>query len=155
MLAGQILTAELLNMNPTTYVPTLTAATTSPTLGTGGTVAGWYYRIGRLVMGEARIRFGSSGVAAGTGTYIISLPTAADGTFHATGGGTGIASVVGNGVLRDNSAVAASRDCAAYFATSTSVFLATADGNVTDANPWVWAASDGISVAFSYIIVEP
>ena len=35
----------------TTYTPTLTASTTSPTLGSGSTAVGYYKRIGRIVHG--------------------------------------------------------------------------------------------------------
>ncbi len=58
----------------TSYTPTLTALTTSPTLGSGSAVAGYYQRIGRRVTGYASIYFGSSGVSPGVGGYGLLLP---------------------------------------------------------------------------------
>src|SRR5687768_3665641 len=154
MLAGLTVTAEVLNMEPTTYVPALTATSVNPTLGTGSTAVGWYYRIGRLIVGEAQFRFGS-GMAGGTGSYLISLPVAADMTFHRTGG-LGIGSVVGNLALRDNDGLATSITAAAYLNSSTTVaLLNSGGGNVNPTDPWTWAASDALSMAFAYIVVEP
>lgn len=59
------------------YTPALTAATTNPTLGTGGTASGYWAYVGGLVVAYFSIVFGSSGVAAGTGGYFISLPAPA------------------------------------------------------------------------------
>lgn len=151
--AGGILTAAALYEAPTTYVPALTAATTNPTLGTGSTQAGFYYRLGDWIIGEARIRFGSSGAAAGTGLYAISLPITANATFHDIGGGTGIASPIGSGALRDNSSLSASRPCVPYLQTATSARLLTSNGSVDEVTPWgvAWANSDALNIQFMYL----
>lgn len=60
----------------TTYTPALTAATTNPTLGTGGVITGRYTQVGKLVIGEFFIAFGSAGTSAGSGNYFVSLPVA-------------------------------------------------------------------------------
>lgn len=56
----------------TAYTPTLTAATTNPTLGSGS-VTGAYRQRGKTVQGRVRVAFGTS-FTAGSGTYYISLP---------------------------------------------------------------------------------
>ncbi len=56
------------------WVPALTASGTSPTLGAGSTADGWYIRTGNIVHATFRIIFGTSGTAAGSGTYRISVP---------------------------------------------------------------------------------
>lgn len=58
----------------TAYTPTLTASVTPPTLGLGSSAVGYYKRVGHWVDGYAVITFGSSGVAAGSGYYGLSLP---------------------------------------------------------------------------------
>lgn len=55
------------------YVPVLTASTTNPTLGTGGTLVGKVYRIFDQVYTWGEFRFGS-GATVGSGIYRISLP---------------------------------------------------------------------------------
>lgn len=57
-----------------TYTPALQASTTNPTLGTGSTVRGRYVQHGKTVIAEIFIAFGSSGTAAGSGTYRVTLP---------------------------------------------------------------------------------
>lgn len=57
-----------------TYTPVLTAATTNPTLGTGSTQSGEYKIVGDLLFCRGYIAFGTSGAAAGSGSYFISLP---------------------------------------------------------------------------------
>ena len=61
----------------TSYTPALTASGTNPTLGSGSTATGKYNQIGKTVFGWAKIQFGTSGVAAGSGILRISLPIAA------------------------------------------------------------------------------
>jgi hypothetical protein len=57
-----------------TWTPALTAATTNPTLGTGSSAIGRYRQLGKQVFAFVRIVFGTSGAAAGSGTYFVSLP---------------------------------------------------------------------------------
>lgn len=152
ILAGQTILA--VSFNQGTYVPVLTAATTNPTLGSGSTAAGWWKRLDEMIFGEAQIRFGTSGVVAGSGTYAVSLPFAANTSFEVASGSLGIGSTIGGGAIRDNSAVTAgSRQLVIVLASTTTVLLGIGDGTalaVTDAVPFVWAASDGISINFAY-----
>jgi len=58
-----------------TYTPTLTATTTSPTLGSGAVRIGRYFRVQKQGWLTVQIWVASSGYAAGTGTYEIDLPS--------------------------------------------------------------------------------
>jgi hypothetical protein len=121
----------------------LTAVTTNPTLGVGSTAAGTYAQLGSLVVVRARIFFGSSGVGAGSGVYRFSLPVAA----AASNG------VFGSGQLFDSSAGSTQLvACIADGVGTTYVNLRTnaSASAVTDAVPWVWAASDQIVVVLTY-----
>ena len=60
------------------YTPALTASVSDPTLGSGSSTSGFYIVDGKLVTVWSGIIFGSSGAAAGSGTYRVSLPVAAD-----------------------------------------------------------------------------
>jgi hypothetical protein len=149
VLAGQDLAAKTLDQG--TYVPVLTASTTNPTLGTGGSQAGWWQRVGDLIIGGATIRFGTSGIAAGSGTYFCSLPFPADTTFMVAALGAGLSSALGSACCRDNSVPNAS-DGNCYLAdTADKVYMRTSDGLVTGVFPFTWAASDApIDISFAY-----
>jgi hypothetical protein len=76
---GQVLTAATLNTIGAvgvSYVPALTAVTTNPTLGTSSFADGRYQLIQKRAFVEGAIYFGTSGAAAGTGDYRISVPSA-------------------------------------------------------------------------------
>lgn len=57
-----------------TYTPNLTASTTNPVQGTGGTLFGRYYKIFDQIWTWGEFRFGAAGFNVGLGTYRISLP---------------------------------------------------------------------------------
>jgi hypothetical protein len=79
----------------TSYIPSLTASTTNPTLGTGSTATGRYKQVGKVVTGWAKLTFGTSGVNAGVGIYRISLPITAQSADD---------QVCGAGILQDSNA---------------------------------------------------
>lgn len=79
------------------YTPTLTSTGTNPTLGTGNSVTGTYYRVGKTVIGASEIVAGTAGYAAGTGAYRVLLPVAL--TAAAVSNGR----VIGDGVFFDAS----------------------------------------------------
>ena len=84
---GKMLTA--------TYTPTLTATTTNPTLGSGGSASGRYTMYGgKFVTCRGTIAFGTSGTNAGSGQYLIALP------FSASSAITGGVPSVGSGLIR-------------------------------------------------------
>lgn len=67
-----------------TYTPTLTCSSVNPTIGTGGFVEGKYIRLWpRMVFTYFRINFGTTGFAAGTGFYRMTIPFAFDATMKA------------------------------------------------------------------------
>lgn len=131
------------------YTPVLTAVTTSPTLGSGGTATGRYYQVGKTVHGWAKIKFGSSGTAAGSGQYLITLP---------------VAPFLGAVVNLDVLAGTAMMRCAAVFtmaqvswasATQVSLRYTSAAVGGTSAvagatTPGAWGASDYIEFNFVY-----
>lgn len=79
------------------FTPTLTAVTTNPTLGTGAITTGrWVERDGWVTY-QYRIRFGTSGVAAGSGTYLISLPVPPSTAWANRSVGTGVISDASSG----------------------------------------------------------
>lgn len=156
LLAGDIIpaVAEL------SYTPALTATTTDPTLGTGSTVLGRYsVDYTGWVRGQINIAFGSSGTSAGSGTYLLSLPTAID-TLASSTSFAG-ADVIGWGAVRDNSSVTTGSRMVIACRNSASggtggvglVTLAALDGTngaVSSAAPFAWGASDSITLQFAY-----
>jgi hypothetical protein len=145
MVSGAVLTAANLNTIGAaweTWTPALTASTTNPTLGTGSTASGRYGRINKTVFGQLLIQFGTSGVAAGTGFYFVSLPV----TAQASG------PTVGSGYILDNS-TSLLRHVVAVLDTTGRMALwleNTTSFAVGAGNPWAWAASDSIRVDFEY-----
>lgn len=128
------------------YTPALTAATTNPTLGSGSGVSGVYQQIGKLVVVQLKIQFGTSGVNAGSGLYSISVPVTG-----ASYGGVGYPALGSAGFIDDASSGA--RKMVACFFDSTNrdkIDLTTEGGNVTNSAPWTWAASDQILLGFFY-----
>jgi len=138
------------------YTPTVTAQTTSPTMGTGATATGRYKRLGHRVVGDAVIVFGSSGVAAGSGIYGLLLPVEPANRVQP----------VGIGYCFDFSdqlrfMVASAAVSPAIWASSTSKAIivvtnvagegfATGDNPVGAAVPWTWAEQDQIVLSFDY-----
>jgi hypothetical protein len=129
-----------------TYVPVLTAATTNPTLGTGSVASGRYTLFGgNWCTTRGTIQFGSSGAAAGSGQYFISLP------FTANANITAGVSHLGCCVIRDNSA-GDLRSATAYAAAGASTFSIVQTAVVASGSPWAWATADYISWDMTYEI---
>lgn len=130
----------------TSWTPTLTTGGTNPTLGTGSSATGKYLRLGNLVIARFFITFGTSGVAAGSGTYRVSLPinSAAHGEMS------------GSLFLYDSSAAAGtsagmfSYDAAASYVQMLYPTATTTYSVVSNSAPWTWAASDQIRGFFYY-----
>lgn len=130
-----------------TYTPALTATTTNPTLGTGSTIAGTYQQMGKWIVGTAEIVFGTSGVAAGSGNYNISLPVAQ------VAGAATAGRLVGSGAYFDSSAAAASQwytvELVAISSTTCRGVIQ-GFGSLSATAPVVPAASDQIRIRFEY-----
>jgi hypothetical protein len=125
------------------FTPVLTAVTTNPTLGSGSVVAGRYTLWGgKFCTYMGHIAFGTSGVNAGSGNYLISLPvTAGAGSPPLTSG---------SAIVRDNSAVDIRNGNSFLIPGATTLSLIGGDSIVTNAVPWIWAASDYMNWNITY-----
>lgn len=126
-----------------TFTPGLTA-TANPTLGSGSSQTGYYMQIGLLVLGFATIKFGTSGTAAGTGNYRVSLPVSADTAFYTSNTmiiGSASSTTAGNGRL-GQLRYQSSGTLANIYDSSNAQYSAT--------NPGAWAANDNIMYQFMY-----
>lgn len=154
--AGEVPTAAHFNENVrdfgrafadawTSYTPTLTASTTSPT---NWTQTGYYMRAGKLVIAAFDLTAGGS-MTAGSGNYRIALPVAASTSLTYE--------VIGIITCYDNSASATARPYA-DLSTANSYFTMTypatwpsgAQTSVSNTAPWTWAASDAIRGTIIY-----
>lgn len=131
------------------YAPTLTATTTNPNLGSTGTAESRYTLWnGKFCEYRGTIQWGGSGVTAGSGQYLVTLP------FTASSQIANGVSTVGNIMLRDATGpVLKTGACyIAAGATTFAMFEATTAG-VTNAIPWTWGgAGDYISWTINYEI---
>jgi hypothetical protein len=142
--SGQVLTAATLNTIGAaweSWTPALTASVTNPTLGTGSSASGKYGRVNKLVYSQGQINFGTAGVGAGSGFYLVSLPITA-----LTSG-----QVIGQFQIYDSSAVQI------YLGTIISNTTANAlmyynnpAGIVSNSAPFTWAANDFIRYTIQY-----
>lgn len=131
----------------TAHTPTLTAATTNPTLGSGGGVNGRYtLRNGIWCELSFTIKFGSSGAAAGTGAYLIALPFTSANDLAATSTNP----YCGACHLFDSSGPSAAQGMT--FIAPNSAFLQILANNFTvgAAVPWTWSNLDAISGSITY-----
>lgn len=127
----------------TSYTPTLTATTTSPTLGTGSVRSGAYMQVGKLVTVRCTIKFGTSGVAAGSGFYEVSLPVTA--VTLASSRQQGSATAWDNSTSNFEDGVVFIETGA-----TTKVRLSIGGTVVTHNAPWTWAASDQFDFTITY-----
>lgn len=128
----------------TPYTPVLTAVSSNPVLGTGATAQGRYVREGRRVTVQVNIRFGTSGVSAGSGFYEISLPVLARSVnpgFLAIGTAYG----------RDNPA-ANFADGQAFIPTGVNNKVRISIDSAVIANniPWTWSVNDELGFTGVY-----
>lgn len=129
------------------HAPVLHAVTTNPTLGTGSVSEGQYATGGKIVQFSGRIKFGTSGVSAGSGLYQIVLPVTS-----AFPSGATLEEVVGFAWLYDSS-TGTIYVCAAELVSGGVLQFRTmiSGGNVVaDSVPFTWAASDQISFGAAY-----
>lgn len=130
------------------YTPVLTASTTNPTLGTGSSAQARYQRQYGLVTYQGIIQFGTSGTAAGSGEYRISLPvTAQTGiSFRRIGVVNAYDSSAGDTCILTGY-LASSATAEAFFSNTWPLGTLTKLGA---AQPMAWAASDEIFFTFTY-----
>lgn len=134
-----------------TYTPALQATTTNPTLGSGATTTADYILRNGFVRVGFTIQFGTSGTAAGSGTYRVTLPPdlGLDADWQDN-------RALGQAFVSDSSAGAggfymffvrtsSSSPDTVVFHTSASPSAA-----VTHAAPFAWAANDYLRGSFEY-----
>lgn len=129
------------------YTPTLTAATTNPTLGTGGTARAVAWITGQQVTVWFEIVFGTSPTA-GSGFYIVGLPVDVYPVADIVP-----LTAIGVGKLRDSNTTNEKR---AIFSLNGDrakfqIHNAADDTIVTNAVPWTWAAGDSMSGTVTYL----
>jgi hypothetical protein len=133
-----------MSFGATSYTATLTATTTNPTLGAGGSASGRYVLWGgKQCTVRFSIVFGTSGTNAGSGQYLIALPFQAASTIAG-----GVPNTAG-GVVRCNGSTAV----VTWFCSSGSTTMAaltTGGNNVASAQPGAWGANDYLSGTFTY-----
>lgn len=123
----------------TDYVPTLTTDTgTNPTLGTGATAQGRYRALGKLLVGQGRIIFGS-GCTPGAGAFRVSLPA-----------GPGFSGALGSGYVFDSSAPAWRAVVLEDAGSGMAYLVTSADGRSSGTSPWTVAAGDQVAWSFAY-----
>lgn len=136
-----------------TYTPALTANTTNPVLGTGGSSVGRFTQIGKTIFAKFSIIFGTAALSPGSGTYFVSLPVPADlstvdyinmpsGYLRMTDTSTGSVAV---GAAEIETATTAQLIYTQIAGTANNIAAA------SGAAPWTWAASDKIN---GYLIYE-
>lgn len=129
----------------TSFTPTLGASTTNPTLGTSSSQAGGWTRTGKTVEGRAEIVFGTSGAAAGSGTYTVLLPTAAAGADVASG------AFVGSGGFFDSSGARFYLFALVLFSSTTARLVEASAGTfITNASPVIPTVNDQFRYLFNY-----
>lgn len=128
-----------------TYTSTLTAATTNPTLGTGGSASGRYTLFGgKFCALHCTITFGTSGANAGSGQYLIALPFACS---------SAVSGVVATcmAVMRCAGSVAIGAGFISS-GSSTLAMLTTSGSNVASGAPGTWTNNDYIAIDIVYEI---
>ena len=159
---GTVVTAAQLNLEVrdaingiqaawSTYTPALTASTANPTLGTGATQLGRYWQVGKSITCHGKIVFGASGSAAGTGTYQIRLPVAAN-IAAWNDRRIGLATILD--VSTGNQATPFANLDPASGGFFTMAYLTALPASnailVAAAAPWAWAAGDTLWWAVTY-----
>jgi hypothetical protein len=127
----------------TTYTPTFVAAGGSPTIGSGGTIAGRYAEIGKTTLVYAKVTLGTS-FSFGTGNVGVSLPVAGNvanrgsWTAFATDTGTAGYPLVGIGTSIGGALCAAFQQWASPLA------------GITTTAPFTFGAGDVLEIMGSY-----
>lgn len=133
----------------TSYTPQLQASTTNPTTGTGGTRAGRYIQVGKMVTYQFFFQFGTSGMNAGAGIYRLVLPVTATRTTLGGNFTAGTVRLYDNDLNKNISLNFFVHDADTYIRMA---WHAHNDGanDVSATSPWTWAASDIITGTIIY-----
>lgn len=127
----------------TTYVPTLTATTTSPGMGSTVVRQGRYIREGRRVHVQVVMKFSGTNITAGSGTYEASLPVTARTQTPGR--------VTGSALAYDSSADNYADGIVFIDESATDAVRFVIDsGLVTASAPWTWANGDQLCFTLTY-----
>lgn len=138
------------------YTPQVLSTTTAPTLGTGGLIRGFYYRIFDQIYTWGEFRFGTAGISAGSGIWSVSLPFAATSPISGGNGTMARAPILGNGFIWDDSAAATRMPLIVQLRSSTEIQFGVKMGSGAGAEgvgstiPITWAINDGIMWSARY-----
>ena len=122
----------------TSYVPVLTGTVTNPNLGSTGSIVGQYVEAGKDIKGHIRITFSGTGVAVGSGNYLITMPV--------TVVGTAVPRACGSCVFERGGAHFARTP---FFVSGTQIGLVDGLSNRLGSTT-AWAAGDEIDIEFRY-----
>jgi len=122
------------------YTPTLT----NITLGSGGTSAFFYQRVGKAVNVRGRITLGSTGVLTGVATFTLPVNSILSDQFWDFG-----AILNDSGTTFYPGVVRVGTSTATVLATNAAATYTTAV-NTSATIPFTWASSDVINVGFTY-----
>ena len=125
------------------WVPVLTALTTNPTLGTGSIQSGRFVQDPRTrtVQGWGIIQFGTSGAAAGSGIYEISLPVPAVNTLNVT---------LGPVMFNDSGTIQHTGVGFLHTSGRLRLYIDDATDSASDTIPFTWTNNDAIRWSFMY-----
>jgi hypothetical protein len=153
-MAGETYKAAVVTQQPTittvgpwtAYTPQLLAVTTNPTLGSGALQSGRYTQLGKLVVAEFTVQFGSTGLNVGSGNYSISLPVNSKNTTNDEGAGQGwMFDASANRVVLCFFRMFSSNSKADIYYTSTAIPF-----QASNSAPWVWATTDFVQGQLMY-----
>lgn len=123
------------------YNVTWTAATTDPTIGSGGVVSGRYKKIGKTVFLQFKLTIGIEGYNGGEGEWRFSLPFAAKNS----------SSVILNAVANNIDTAFYQGLAVTEQSNNTSYVTVLFDGNLASATvPFTWGAGDTINITGVY-----
>lgn len=130
------------------YTPTLTAASGGLVIGTAGFTGGEYSIFnGKMCNYRGTFLFGTSGMNAGSGQFLISLPFAASSVWT-----QGVGSV-GSVLMRDTSGPSLYSGVCYISANATVMaFVAAPSGLVGAGNPFTWSNTDYLSWDITYAV---
>lgn len=133
----------------TAYTPTLTAATTDPTLGTSS-ITGRYRKLGKTADIHIRLVIGASGWDPGSGIYRFGLPSGVVPYLQNAGGAMGVATV------RDASVPVTYAYRVTYFATTAVQLISTgtSPASLTSSAPITWANGDAIDLHIQSLEIQ-
>jgi hypothetical protein len=126
----------------TDWTPTLTAVTTSPTMGTGAVRTGTYEQVGKRVTARGTVKFGTSGSAAGSGIYEVSLPVTARSLSPGRQQGSATAFSHAGDFVDGTVFIESGATTKARLSIDSTV--------VTNSFPWTWANGDQLDFTITY-----